>query len=116
MQNIILLGIIPGPSEPKNDLLKFWDGINVWHDQLHMFITIRIALICVMCDIPACRKVCGFAGHSACRGCSKCMKEFPSGVFQNKLGYDRDTWELRSNSDYDLNNIYKLQQRWQRTT
>ena len=123
MQNIILLGIIPGPSEPKkginsylgpfvDDLLKFWDGVNVWHDQSHMFITIRIALICVMCDIPACRKVCGFAGHSACRGCSKCMKEFPSGVFQNKMdhsGYDQDTWDLRSNSDYKIQSEQYLQ-------
>ena len=49
---------------------------------------------------------------SACRGCSKCMKEFPSGVFQNKLdhsGYDRDTWDLRSNSDYKIQSEQYLQ-------
>ena len=57
-----------------------------------------MALICNMCDMPATRKVCGFAGHSACHGCAKCLKQFPSDVFPNKLDYsgyiyDRDTWE-----------------------
>ena len=31
----------------------------------------RMALVCVMCDIPAARKVCCYAGHSAVHGCSK---------------------------------------------
>ena len=44
MENIILLGIIPGPSEPKkvmnsylgpivNDMLSFWDGDKLWPAQ-----------------------------------------------------------------------------------
>ena len=69
------------------------------------FITIRMALICVMCDIPATRKVCGFAGHSACYGCSKCLKKFPSDVFPNKLdysGYDRESWEPRTPVNYKI--------------
>ena len=116
MENIILLGIIPGPSEPKkvmnsylgpfvNDMLTFWEGVKVWHNTSQTFITIRMALICVMCDIPATRKVCGFAGHSACYGCSKCLKKFPSDVFPNKLdysGYDRESWEPRTPVNYKI--------------
>ena len=53
-------------------------------------VLVRAALICLSCDLPATRKVCGFAGHSAAMGCSKCLKRFPS--LLNKLdysGYDR---------------------------
>lgn len=38
--------------------------------------TIRLALTCVACDIPASRKVCGFLGHRAKLGCNKCYKAF----------------------------------------
>ena len=40
----------------------------------------KMALICVGCDIPASRKLCGFLGHSATAGCNKCKKKFPGGV------------------------------------
>ena len=36
----------------------------------------KAALLCVACDIPAARKVCGFLGHMAKLGCSKCTKVF----------------------------------------
>ena len=52
-----------------------------------------------MCDIPAARKVCGFAEHSAVHGCSICLKEFQAGLLDNKLDYsryNRDSWKLRS--------------------
>ena len=39
-------------------------------------ITLRAALLCVACDTPATRKVCGFYGHMAKCGCSKCTKVF----------------------------------------
>ena len=38
------------------------------------------ALLCVGCDVPAARKVCGFTGHASCKGCSKCTKYFPGTV------------------------------------
>ena len=115
MENVILLGLIPGPSEPKKvmnsylgpfvqDLLEFWEGIMIWSNLSQSFVKTRLALICVMCDIPATRKVCGFAGHSAAHGCSKCFKEFQFGICDNKLdysGYDRDSWELRTKDNYN---------------
>ena len=53
MENIILLGIIPGPSEPKKtmnsylgpfvqDLLEFWEGVAIWHKPSQSFVTIRM--------------------------------------------------------------------------
>ena len=87
LENVILLGLIPGPSEPKkvinsylapfvNDMLKFWNGVSLWHDFSKRLIPIRMALLSVMCDIPATRMLCGFAGHGASYGCSKCFKKF----------------------------------------
>ena len=41
-------------------------------------ITIRLAILCISCDIPATRKVCGFLSHNARLGCNKLYKEFGS--------------------------------------
>ncbi len=67
----MLLGVIPGPSEPPlninsylapivSELKTLWDGVlfHVPGDKLF-----RGALIGVACDLPACRKVCGFLGQ-----------------------------------------------------
>ena len=40
----------------------------------------KCVLLCVSCDLPAARKVCGFLSHSAALGCSKCKKKFPGTV------------------------------------
>ena len=53
------------------------------------------------CDLPAGRKLCGFLGHSAHLGCSKCKKEFVSG--QHGLdysGFNRETWVPRTNEEH----------------
>ena len=39
-------------------------------------VNLKSGLLCVACDIPAVRRVCGFLGHMAKLGCSKCTKEF----------------------------------------
>ena len=44
----------------------------------HHELKIRGALLCTTSDFPATRKLCGFAGHSASSGCSKCLKQFQS--------------------------------------
>lgn len=60
---------------------------------------VRCALLCVSCDLPAGRKLCGFLGHSAKLGCSKCYKEFPGTVgMMDYSGFDRTEWKLRTNS------------------
>ena len=87
-ENFILVGLIPGPGEPPilmntslnplvEELNDLWDaGIQVASPDYSQAVTVRAALICLACDIPACRKVLGFYGHMSKLGCSKCMKEF----------------------------------------
>ena len=89
-ENGLLVGIIPGPHEPKltiNSYLEplvaelnlLWkDGITV---RAHGALTGEVyhgALLCVGCDVPAARKVCSFTGHASCKGCSKCTRYFPA--------------------------------------
>lgn len=108
-QYTLLVGVIPGPDEPKRDinsylnpmvkeLLSLWDGE---HFQVHSFSDkqlVRGALICIACDLPAARKVAGFLSHSAAYGCSKCMKKFPGGFgSKDYSGFERNTWPARSN-------------------
>ena len=68
-ENIIILGIIPGPHEPSktinsylsplvDELNQLWVGI-VMQTPQNISVVVRAALICVACDIPAARKVCG---------------------------------------------------------
>ena len=89
-ENVLLVGIIPGPREPAlsinsyltpliDELLSFLKGVpmNVHGKGVH---TIRCALLCLACDTPACRKAAGFLSHSATLGCSKCLKKFPGPV------------------------------------
>lgn len=76
--NIILVGIIPGPHEPKkhmnsylrpmvDELKALWNGV-IMQPASGVPVLVRSALICTSCDIPASRKVSGFVGHSAYRG------------------------------------------------
>ena len=61
-------------------------------------VSIKLALSCVTCDIPAARKVCGFLSHNAAFGCNKCLKEFnvTFGEKTDFLGFDSEDWTPRS--------------------
>ena len=75
----MVLGVIPGPTEPKgnintflkpivDDLIDLWNGVPL-HPSGKV---IRAALLGVSCDMPALRKVSQFLGHKADLGCSRC--------------------------------------------
>ena len=79
-ENVIIVGIIPGPKEPKGDintflkplvdeLIDFWDGV-IFEDSCLPggMLKLRIALLALCCDVPAAKKCGGFAGHSAAKG------------------------------------------------
>ncbi len=94
----------------SNELKTLWDGV-LFHvpgetsDKLF-----RGALIGVACDLPACRKVCGFLGHCANLGCSKCLVEFSEGFNkQNYSNFNKQTWKLRIESGHraDVKKIAK---------
>ena len=113
LKNVLLVGLIPGPDEPKHDINAFLkpivdDLLELWHRGIVVDLpvtgiaTIKCALTCIACDIPAARKVSGFIGHSGCLGCSKCKKEFKS-MDIGKLdysGFDRNNWPSRSDQQH----------------
>ena len=76
-ENIIIVGIIPGPEEPKNDinpflkpmvqeLLSYWNGVILEENGVPCHY--RFALILLSSDIPATRKCGGFLSHVAKKG------------------------------------------------
>ena len=110
-ENVILIGIIPGPHEPKSinsflkplidELLKLWDDmllpVNTSTGIKNEFV--RAALLCVSCDLPAAQKTCGFLGHSANLSCPKCLKKSPGEIGQKDYsGFDRSLWLKRDNN------------------
>lgn len=64
-------------------------------------LSIQCALMCAACDLPAGRKVCGFLGHSAKLGCSRCLKHFSGSVgCMNYSGFDRSEWTPRTKKNH----------------
>ena len=112
-ENIIVAGIIPEMNkEPKSlntflapivdELKALWKGVKLMTSQCPGPLTYRGALLLASADLPAVRKLCGFKGHSAHRGCSKCFKFFPGnfGEKRDYSGFDRNTWPPRHNSSH----------------
>ena len=90
-ENVLLVGLLPGPSEPKLSINSYLSPLvaelnEAWVNgmtlkTLHGTNTVfRLALTCVSCDLPASKKVCGFLSHNARYGCNKCMKAFSTPV------------------------------------
>lgn len=111
-QYVLLVGVIPGPHEPKRDINSFLqplvDELEVFWSGQYIKVAsslqpqlVRCALIYVACDLPASRKVAGFLGHMANLGCSKCLKEFPGEIGKkNYSGFDHSLWPPRSNTSH----------------
>ena len=120
-ENIILVGTIPGPTEPHRDinqylrplvyeLLELLDGIPMKIYGEQELQVVKAILIGVSCDMPAGRKACGFLAHSASLGCNKCLKTFPGSVgSKDYSGFDRDRWIKRTNEEHRLN-VHRIQQ------
>lgn len=107
-QNVIIVGVIPGPKEPSHDinsylgplvseLLELYSGLWFTTSLGRQFL--RGILVCVSSDIPATRKAAGFVGHNGLKGCSRCLKSFPtdSSNSTDYSGYDRESWTKRTN-------------------
>ena len=104
LENILIVGCIPGPREPKlsinsflepliDELIVLWKGKILHPNSLCGFVPIRCALSCATCDLPATCKVCGFTSFSSLMGCSKCKKQFECKKFGEKSdysGFNRD--------------------------
>ena len=68
--------------------------------------TIRCALLCVACGMPASRKLVGFLSHTARLGCSRCLKQFSGSVStedKDYSGFNRSKWPPRKNEEHRSN-------------
>ena len=107
-ENVIIIGVIPGPHEPKKHLNSYLGPVvaelqelytGQWFDTSIGRQFIRCVLVGLSSDIPASRKAAGYLGHMARKGCSRCLKEFPKvGDSTNYSGFERDVWPLRSHA------------------
>ena len=78
---------MPGPTEASCNINSYlgplvlelqqaWNTGFVLMSSQNLLVTVRLALSCIACDIPASRKVSGFLSHNASLGCHKCFKRF----------------------------------------
>ncbi|CAH1275789.1 Hypp9371 [Branchiostoma lanceolatum] len=113
LENVLLVGVIPAlEHEPKSlnrfldpivtELKFLWRGVSyTTYKSPYYPLEFRAALLCCAADIPAARKLCGFLGHTAEIGCSKCKKAFKKvGTKTNYSGFDRGTWPLRNDTEH----------------
>ena len=112
-ENVLVVGIIPEMGkEPKNlnsflkplveELKGLWKGVRLLTSLSKIPLIVRAAVLCTSSDIPATRKLCGFKGHSAELGCSRCLKVFPGnfGEKRDYSGFDEGYWPKRSNEEH----------------
>lgn len=112
-ENIIVFGVVPSLDREPKDLNEFlepavdelkalWKGVRIKSSLSRFALTFRAAVMCISSDVPATRKICGFKGHSAVLGCSRCLKEFPGGFGEKRdySGFDRNLWKPRNNEDH----------------
>ena len=114
-ENVLLIGLITGPKEPKHnmncylaslvqELIELWTGVDMSVASFSKMVRVLCALLCVACDVPAARNVCGFLGYSAQLRCSKCMKKFPGPIGgKNYSGFDLTQWPERTVEEHRKN-------------
>ena len=105
VENMYLVGIIPGPQEPSleqinhvlgplvDDLLRFWEpGVFIKRTAHHFEGRLcRAALIPLVCDLPAARQVSGFASHASTHFCSFCKLHL-----ENIDNLEAESWPPRT--------------------
>ena len=122
LENVILLGIIPNLTHEPNTLeyllRPLVEELKIFYkDGIHLPKTdrlIKCVLICVTCDLPATRKVCGFLGHSAKLGCSRCLLDFGAGTTKNVgKGFNKKCWISRTQHQHrhDVAEVLALEPR-----
>ncbi|KAJ2936177.1 hypothetical protein H1R20_g917, partial [Candolleomyces eurysporus] len=86
LENMFLVGIVPGPHGPSNDEINFFlqplvdDLLELWEHGVYLTRTVshpsgrrvRCALGPLVCDLPAARQMSGFAHYRSRNFCSEC--------------------------------------------
>lgn len=111
VQNMFLVGIIPGPHGPSlheinhllkplvDDLLGLWRrGIYLMQTPLHpLGRRVRCAVVPLVCDLPAARQMSGFGSHGSKYFCAECKQ-----ILGNIQNLDYKDWERRNSCDHRL--------------
>ncbi|EJD37724.1 hypothetical protein AURDEDRAFT_72911 [Auricularia subglabra TFB-10046 SS5] len=104
-ENVYFAGIIPGPKEPSivtmthvlellvKDLLPYWVGKDVCTFRFPAGRRIRVALIPLIADLLAIRKMSGFGAHSCTYFCSYCLC-----TIDDIESLDIGSWTLRNSN------------------
>lgn len=108
-ENMFVAGIISGPNEPKLDqinpyltpivdaFLEFWNGVRFTRTCMYTLgRLVFCALIVVICDLPAARKIGGFSACSHEYFCSVCWCNKTQDGYSN---FDSAKWKRRTNED-----------------
>ena len=87
-ENVLIVGIIPGPSEPGcheinsflrplvKELNMLWnEGFSIRHNGNS--IVKHATLLATVCDVPTTAKLGGFLSYASKHACWKCTKIFP---------------------------------------
>jgi hypothetical protein len=103
-ENLILVGIIPGPREPPLDTINYFlkpvvdDFLILWERGLRLegslcsdAQTVRAAIIALVTDMPASKKIAGSLSHHADAFCSLCLLKR-----KEMANIDRAMWPRRS--------------------
>ncbi|KAG2192672.1 hypothetical protein INT47_009242 [Mucor saturninus] len=109
-ENTILVGLMPGPKEPKSEeinhylkplvdeLEQLYVGMTIPTFECISGATVRAALFMVACDIPAARKTSGFTSHNSTNACYKCCRKFsrlPGTSSVDFRGFNESGWRRR---------------------
>lgn len=108
-ENMFLAGIVPGPHEPPLDainpylrpivdsFIEFWEGVRLTRTYLcQLGRLILCALIVVICDSPAARKVGGFASFGQENFCTFCRCTKTEHTYGST---DIGSWRNRTNEE-----------------
>jgi sulfur transfer complex TusBCD TusB component (DsrH family) len=84
---ILMLGLIPGPQQPRNDIdtyfrtlvedqkvLLYNNGVEVWDEHKHKYFQLKAILIVTITDSPVARNLSRQSKKVGCR-CPHCFKE-----------------------------------------
>ncbi|OAD70050.1 hypothetical protein PHYBLDRAFT_102474, partial [Phycomyces blakesleeanus NRRL 1555(-)] len=109
-ENTLLVGLMPGPKEPKSeeinhylrpmvdDLMRLFEGLAIPTFECPSGVRVRAALMVVACDMPAARNTSGFTSHNSTCACYKCNRHFSrleNGVNVDFRGFDFPRWVHR---------------------
>ncbi|KAG2191149.1 hypothetical protein INT47_012155 [Mucor saturninus] len=113
-ENTILVGLMPGPKEPKSEeinhyleplvdeLNELYVGMNIPTFERPTGASVRAALMMVACDIPAARKTSGFTAHNSTCACYKCNHQFSRLEGTTSVdfrGFEFAEWRLASGAE-----------------